>query len=84
MGIDNLHNQEESVLSRINEGFCQATKTIHYKMVECPYCRNKWYDIMENAQCVKLTGKCLQCRYRPSCVTVNIELEPGLSAEDGT
>jgi len=80
LGIDNLHNQEESVLSRINEEFSHANKTIHYKMVECSYCRNKWYDTMENAQSISVHGCCLRCRYQPSCVTVEHEIEPGLDA----
>jgi len=59
------------------------TKTIYYKMIECPHCHNKWSETIDNAQCIKLNGKCLRCCYQPSCVTVNIELEPGLNAENG-
>jgi len=55
-------------------------ETIHYEMVECPMCRYKWPDMADNADCVRLHGKCLRCRYgcSTSCVTVDIEIEPGL------
>jgi hypothetical protein len=80
LGIDNLHNQEESVLSRINEEFSRATKTIHYEMVRCPICGKKWLDTADNAQCIREYGCCLCCRYKPSCVTVEHEIEAGLDA----
>jgi hypothetical protein len=83
LGIDNLHNQEESVLSRINDEFSHAAETIHYEMVRCPSCNKKWLDTTDNAQCIKLQGCCLRCIHQPSCVTVNIELESGLDAGMG-
>jgi len=57
------------------------TKTIHYEMVRCPSCDKKWFDTTDNAQCIRVHGCCLRCRYQPSCVTVSIELEPGLNGE---
>jgi len=83
LGIDNLYNQEAAVLSRINEEFSHADETIHYEMVRCPSCDQKWFDTANNAQCIRVHGCCLHCRYKPSCVTVEYEIEPGLDMGNG-
>jgi len=51
---------------------------IHYEMIRCPICGKKWHDTMDNAQCIRVHGCCLRCRYQPSCVTVETEIEAGL------
>jgi len=58
-------------------------ETIHYEMVECPCCRNKWLETMDNAHCIRVHGCCLRCRYQPSCVTVEYKIEPGLDVGSG-
>jgi hypothetical protein len=60
----------------------QMTETIHYDMVRCPSCDKKWPDIADNAQCIRVHGCCLRCRYKPSCVTVEYEIEPGLGGNE--
>lgn len=56
------------------------SKQIAGVMVKCPACERSWPDVSDNAHCIIIHGRCLQCRYeKKECVTLELEFEAGLN-----
>jgi len=53
-------------------------------MIKCPNCERKWFENTKAAEVIEESNKCIVCctetdeEWLQSCVTVTIEIEPGL------